>query len=212
MVTGRPGRKSVPTLPSFGDRQCKRVGLLGGSFNPAHAGHLHISREALKRLNLDQVWWLVSPQNPLKPSIDMAPVTKRVATARMMAKHEPRILVTDVEQRLGSTRTALTVQKLCSRYPNLNFAWLMGADNLAEISRWWHWSRIFQTVRVAVLDRSPYSYPALASRAAHRFAAVRAGRPSSIWLYPPPCWTYIAIRKHPASATAMRINADSQSQ
>jgi nicotinate-nucleotide adenylyltransferase len=203
-ATDRSGRKSVPTLPSFGDRQCRRIGILGGSYNPAHAGHLHISREALKRLNLDQVWWLVSPQNPLKSSEGMTPIAQRFAAAKTIAKREPRILVTDIEARLGSTRTAQTMQKLCLRYPNLDFVWLMGADNLAEISRWWQWARIFQSVRVAVFDRSPYSHSALASKASHRFASFRTGSPSHIWLHPPPCWTYIAIRRHPASATAAR--------
>lgn len=191
-------------LPSFGDRCRRRIGILGGSFNPAHEGHLHISREALKRLNIDQVWWLVSPQNPLKATKTMAQTDQRLAAAKTLAAAEPRILVTDVEKRMGDNRTAHTLRSLCRHYPNARFIWLMGADNLAEISRWWRWTSVFKTVRVAVLDRSPYSYKALAGSAVSRFARFRASKPLSIWFHSPPSWTYMAIRRHPASATKFR--------
>ncbi len=203
-MTGKPGPKSVLYLPAFGDRRRRRIGILGGSFNPAHTGHLHISREALKRLHLDQVWWLISPQNPLKSAKTMTPAGRRTASAKKIAGADPRILVTDVEQRLGDNRTARSLRSLCQHYPNLRFVWLMGADNLAEIPRWWRWTRIFRTVRVAVFDRSPYSYGALAGSAARRFARVRVGRPLSIWFRSPPSWAYMAVRRHPASATALR--------
>ena len=202
-MTGRLGPESVPILPSFGDRRRRRIGVLGGSFNPAHDGHVHISCEALKRLNLHQVWWLVSPQNPLKSAKGMATSRQRVAAARAVA-NDTRILITDLEQRLGTIRTSLSLRSLCRRYPNLRFVWLMGADNLAEIHRWWRWTRIFHTVRVAVFDRSPYSYRALVGSAACRFAQVRVRRSSSIWFRTPPSWTYVAVRRHPASATALR--------
>src|SRR5262245_46805778 len=123
-------------LPPFGDRRRLRVGLLGGSFNPAHEGHLHISREALKRLGLDQVWWLVSPQNPLKPVKGMADLAKRLATARARANADRRVIVTDVEQRLGTRRTFATLRLLKQRYPRIEFVWLMGADNLEQMPRW----------------------------------------------------------------------------
>jgi nicotinate-nucleotide adenylyltransferase len=174
--------------------------LLGGSFNPAHEGHLHVSREALKRLGLDQVWWLVSPQNPLKSARGMASLDQRLAGARTMAAH-PEIVVTDVERRLGTTRTARTVALLAERYPNLSFVWLMGADNLAQMPQWWRWTHIFKAVRVAVFDRSPYSYKALAGAAAKRFGQART---DSLWSRTAPSWTYIAMRRHPASATALR--------
>lgn len=207
-MTGKLGPKSVQHLPAFGDRRQRRIGILGGSFNPAHAGHLHISQEALKRLNLDQVWWLISPQNPLKSPKNMAPASQRMATARTIAAADPRILVTDIERRMGDSRTAHSLRTLCRHYPNLRFVWLMGADNLAEIPRWWRWTSIFHTVRVAVFDRSPYSYGALAGSAACRFARVRAGRPLSIWFRSPPSWAYMAVRRHPASATALRAVND----
>lgn len=204
-MTAKSARNpSASHLPPFGDRRCVRIGLLGGSFNPAHAGHLHISREALKRLGLHGVWWLVSPQNPLKSTRGMAPLAARLAAARTVAAQEPRIVVTEVERRLNTTRTAETLKSLHDHYPRARFVWLMGADNLQQVPRWWRWTRIFQTVRVAVFDRSPYSYGALAGRAAVRFAKARTLRPAALWRRRPPAWCYVAIRRHPASATALR--------
>ena len=203
-----PSAAFTPGPPPFGDRRRRRIGILGGSFNPAHAGHLHISREALKRLGLHQVWWLVSPQNPLKATRGMAPLVQRLAHARKVASDPkaggPKIVVTDLERQLGTTRTALTLDALERRYPGLSFVWLMGADNLREMPRWWKWMRIFHTTRVAVFDRNPYSYGALAGAAAQRFGKVRTGRPFSIWCRLPPVWTYVAIRRHSASATQLR--------
>ena len=190
-------------MPPFGDRRRVRVGLLGGSFNPAHEGHLHISVEARKRLGLDEVWWVVSPQNPLKPVKDMAPLARRLDDAHIAAK-APFIRVTDLEQTLGVTRTARTLQLLARRYPNVDFIWLMGADNLSQMRYWWRWSAIFHAARVAVFDRSPYSYGALAGMAAQRFSAARVNKPQQLWFRAPPAWTYVAIRRHPASATALR--------
>ena len=178
-----------------------RVGLLGGSFNPAHGGHFHVSVEAKKRLGLDQVWWLVSPQNPLKPTKGMAAFDQRLKAAHETAR-EAFVVVTDLEQRLGITRTARTLQLLAQRYPNIEFVWLMGADNLEQMPRWWRWTEIFHAARVAVFDRSPYSYRALAGAAAQRFA--RVGKPERLWFRTLPTWTYVAIRRHPASATALR--------
>src|SRR5690606_10326285 len=149
-----------------------RVGLLGGSFNPAHAGHRHISLEALRRLKLDEIWWLVTPQNPLKPVCGTAPLDRRVAAARRVADH-PRIRVTDIERRLGTRYTADTLAALTARFPRTRFVWLMGADNLAQIHRWRHWTRIFHTVPIAVLDRPTYSLKASGGVAARRFARYR---------------------------------------
>lgn len=203
-MTAKFGRNSAGRcLPAFGDRRRGRIGLLGGSFNPAHAGHLHISREALKRLRLDQVWWLVSPQNPLKDTRDMAPFDQRLAAARGTAAH-PDILVSDVERKLGTVRTAQTLSALAWRYPNLAFVWLMGADNLAQMPQWWRWTRIFKTSCVAVFDRSPYSYQALAGAAAARFKRARV---RSLGRQTPPAWIYLAVRRHPVSATALRSAA-----
>jgi nicotinate (nicotinamide) nucleotide adenylyltransferase/ribosome silencing factor RsfS/YbeB/iojap len=190
-------------FPVFGDRRMRRVGLLGGSFNPAHDGHVHISSEAKKRLGLDEVWWLVSPQNPLKPRQGMAPLAQRLQIARVLAG-AAKIRVTDLESRIGATRTAKVVTSLKQRYPLIDFVWLMGADNLEQFSRWWRWPAIFQSVRVAVLDRSPYAYRALAGAAAIRFRARRTRPTAALFASGVPRWTYLAIRRHGASSTAIR--------
>lgn len=193
-------------MPSrWGDRRQIKIGLLGGSFNPAHAGHLHISLDAKRRLGLDQVWWLVSPQNPLKSVTGMATMAERLAGARSLGL-PPWIKVTNVEQGLGSDRTWKTVQLLRCRFPKAQFVWLMGADNLAQIPHWARWSKIFQSVHVAVFDRSPYSYKALSGKASWRFASRRlhASRPIALWHKTEPSWVYVAQRRHRASSTAIR--------
>jgi nicotinate-nucleotide adenylyltransferase len=189
-------------VPPFGDRRRRAVGLLGGSFNPAHAGHVHVSREAARGLGLDQVWWLVSPQNPLKPAAGMAALADRLARARALARGRD-LVVSDLEVRLGATRTAAVIAALKRRYPRLTFVWLMGADNLAQISRWWRWPRLFRAVRVAVIDRSPYSYAALFGPAATRLRRRRTPARRLV-LREPPAWSFLAVRRHPASATALR--------
>jgi nicotinate-nucleotide adenylyltransferase len=192
-------------LPSHGDRRRVRVGLLGGSFNPAHDGHRFISLEVLRRLDLDEVWWLVSPQNPLKSSRDMAPQDTRAREARRVAAH-PRIRVTTIESRLGTRFTADTLHTLGLRFPCARFVWIMGADNLAQIHRWRRWSWIFRNQPVAVLDRSPYSYRALASKAARRFATDRLPLRKAPVLAgtKAPAWVFLPNRRHPASATEIR--------
>lgn len=202
-MTARSGR-SLSSLPPVAGRM--RIGLLGGSFNPAHDGHVHLTREALRCLRLDQVWWLVSPQNPLKAASGMAGFADRLQGAADTIKRAGltrQVMATDMESRLGVAHTARTLRLLRRRYPNLDFVWLMGADNLAQIARWWRWTGIFKAVRVAVFDRSPYSYAALASTAAVRFSGARVPA-KALWRRPPPAWTYVAMRRHPASATAIR--------
>lgn len=182
------------------------MGLLGGSFNPAHAGHLHISREAMRRLGLDMVWWLVSPQNPLKPRAGMAPLAERLARAQAIAAGARGIAVTAIESELGLRYTADTVAALAALYPRIRFVWLMGADNLAQVARWQRWSCIFHTLPIAVCDRDSYAYRALAGKAAARFSSDRLPDRAARRLtrLPPPRWTFLAIRRHPASATAIR--------
>jgi nicotinate-nucleotide adenylyltransferase len=181
------------------------IGLLGGSFNPAHAGHRHISLMALKRLRLDEVWWLVSPQNPLKPTDGMAPFGERLAGARGLAGH-PRIRVTGIEAGLRTTYTAETLQRLARRLPRLRFIWLMGADNLVQIHQWRDWQQIFHTVAVAIFARPSYCLRALASRAAHRFARNRVPESASgtIRRQGPPAWVFLVGPLSPLSATAIR--------
>ena len=183
----------------------QRIGILGGSFNPAHRGHLDISLKALRQLGLDQVWWLVSPQNPLKPADGMAPLAERLSAARRMAR-DPRIRVTDLEQRLGSRFTAESLKLLRRRFPETRFVWLMGADNLAQIAQWRDWQQIFHLVPIAVFARPSYCFKALAAKAARRFARYRlkegAGR--RLAMSEPPAWLFVHGRLNPISATEIR--------
>lgn len=195
---------SLPPNP-WGDRLRRRVGLLGGSFNPAHPGHRHISLAALHALALDEIWWLVSPQNPLKPVAGMAPQPQRIAEAQAVADH-PAILVTGLESRLGTRFTADTLTALCRRFPARRFVWLMGADNLRQFPQWDRWQKIFRCVPVAVFDRTPYSHQALAGKAARRFEQFRhpARRARLLTEETPPAWVFLHQQRHPASATAIR--------
>lgn len=183
----------------------RRVGLLGGSFNPAHEGHRHISLWVLRALGLDQVWWLVSPQNPLKSSEGMAAQTRRLAAARVVARH-PRILVTDLESQLGTRYTADTLRQLRRRYPTTRFVWIMGADNLLQIPRWRDWDEIFHTVPVAVFPRRPYSVKALVGKAARRYCRFKIAATAAKGLpaLDPPAWTFLDGPLHPASSTDIR--------
>lgn len=185
-----------------------RVGLLGGSFNPAHAGHRYISLEALKRLALDQVWWLVSPQNPLKPVVGMRPLAERLARAEAVAEHA-RIRVLPLETRLGTRFTVDTLVRL-SEWPGYRFVWLMGADNLVQLPRWRQWRRIMATCAIAVFERHPYSHGALAGPAARGFAGARLPeeRAAKLADVPPPAWVFVRLRPHPASATAIRARGE----
>jgi nicotinate-nucleotide adenylyltransferase len=184
----------------------RRIGLLGGSFNPAHGGHLHISRLALSRLDLDEVWWLVSPQNPLKPAAGMAPFEGRLEAAAQIAAAERRIRVSDIEARLGSTYTADTLKRLRRRFPRARFVWLMGGDNLAQLPYWKRWQDIFRAAPIAVFDRPSTALTALAGIAARRFARARvpvlAARRLAVM--PPPAWVFFHTRLDPRSATRIR--------
>jgi len=192
-------------LPPYGDDRRVRIGLLGGSFNPAHEGHLHISRMALRRLALDQVWWLVSPGNPLKAGQEMAPLSTRLEGARAVARH-PRVRPTAIEARLGTRYTVETVTLLQQRFPRARFVWLMGADNLAQFHRWRGWLRLAETVPVAVFDRPGYSHVPVHARAARRLAPWRRRVPAATGLVnaSAPAWVFLPIRRHGASASAIR--------
>ena len=183
----------------------RRVGLLGGSFNPAHAGHLHITTLALERLRLDEIWWLVSPQNPLKPAGGMAPFAQRLATARRLAR-DPRIRVSDTERRLGTRFTVDTVRALKARHPDCAFVWIMGADNLVQIPRWKSWRALFRTVAIAVFGRPTYAFRALSGRAARRFRTARTPQALAGTLAdrPPPAWVFVRGPLSVVSATRIR--------
>jgi nicotinate-nucleotide adenylyltransferase len=186
-------------------RATRRIGLLGGSFNPAHEGHRQISIYALQRLGLDEVWWLVSPQNPLKPVADMESLAARLAAAEAIARH-PRIWVSDFERRLGTRYTIDTVRALTQRRWDVSFVWLMGADNLIQFPEWQGWVDILKTLPVAVFARPTYSLRALAGKVARRFARDRLPERAAGHLVreQPPAWVFLHTRLNPISATKIR--------
>lgn len=134
----------------------RAIGLLGGSFNPAHGGHRRMSLMALRRLALDEVWWLVSPQNPLKPTQGMAPIKARLQSARLMSRHA-RIRALTLESEMGTQRTVDTLRALRRRFPHIQFVWLMGADNLMQFHRWAEWRTIARMVPIVVMARPLYA-------------------------------------------------------
>ncbi|WP_288937137.1 nicotinate-nucleotide adenylyltransferase [uncultured Sphingomonas sp.] len=183
-----------------------RTGLLGGSFNPAHRGHRGITLAAIRALDLDEAWWLVSPGNPLKAGApDMAPFAARLASARRMARRAP-IRASDIEVRLGTRYTLDTLRKLRRRYPKRRFIWLMGADNLAQFNRWRGWREIARTMPIAVIARPGYDDDALASVAMgwlRRFQ--RPADQASDWTtWRLPALVLLHFRPDPTSATAAR--------
>jgi nicotinate-nucleotide adenylyltransferase len=180
---------------------------LGGSFNPAHDGHLHLSLLALRSLALDEVWWLVSPQNPLKPVAGMAPFAVRLDQARQVAAGHKRIVVSDLENRLGGSHyTADTLKALRGRFPRQRFVWLMGADNLVQLRHWQRWNAIFRTVAIAVFDRPSYSLKALAGLPGRRFSRHRVPMSAARRLaeMKPPAWVFFHSRLDRRSATRIR--------
>jgi nicotinate-nucleotide adenylyltransferase len=181
-----------------------RIGLLGGSFNPAHLGHIHASALALKALHLDYVWWLVSPQNPLKSEHGMAEFPKRLAAARRFTR-PPRIVVTGIEAELGTRFTIETLAALKRRFPKVRFVWLMGSDNLIELPRWRRWQDIFNTVPIAVIARPGTALRARTSKAATRFKDRQFGPDSRLPFARAPAWAVLdLVRRDPSSASAIR--------
>jgi nicotinate-nucleotide adenylyltransferase len=180
------------------------VGLLGGSFDPAHAGHVHITREALKRFGLDRVWWLVTPGNPLKPR-GPAPLPDRLARARALMRH-PRVCVTDLEARLGTRYTAQTLAHLLALYPGVRFVWLMGADNLVTFHRWEDWAGILSRVPVGVLARPGAGARAGLSPAARRFprARVAGSAVGALGRHAAPALAHVAVPLVDLSSSAIR--------
>ena len=185
-------------------RPGQAVGLLGGSFDPAHEGHVRITVEALRRFRLDRVWWLVSPGNPLKAR-GPAGIEARMARARAVMRH-PRVTVTDVEARLGTRYTADTLRRLRTLLPGVRLVWLMGADNMAQLHLWEDWRGIFGTVPVGVLARPGTRMAARMSPAAHayrRWQLPEAGA-AALATRRPPAWCLVNVPMTDASSTAIR--------
>ena len=182
-----------------------RVGLFGGSFNPAHSGHAHVAETALSRLDLDRVVWLVSPQNPLKGRQDTAPLAERMASARSFAVG-PSMTVSDVESRIGTSWTVDTLRTLKARHPGVRFVWLMGSDNLATFHRWRGWTDIMRMMPVAVVARPGSMLESRAAPAARRFAAARVSSDEARLLpaMTAPAWTYLTAPLNRSSSTALR--------
>lgn len=182
------------------------VGLLGGSFDPAHRGHVHITEEALKRMGLDRVWWLVSPGNPLKPK-GPAPLAERMRQARRLVS-DPRVTVTDLESRLNTRFTAETLEKLIRLYPGVRFVWLMGADNLVQFHRWNRWQDILRMVPVGVLARPGWGIAARNSRAARIFRQQGVDRGVVLRRHAPPAWCFVNLPMDSMSSSAIRARGD----
>ena len=180
------------------------VGLLGGSFDPAHGGHVMISEAALRRLGLDWVWWLVSPGNPLMAR-GPAALEKRMAAARGLAK-DPRIKVSDVEARWGTRLTAETIRRLKATHPGVRFVWIMGSDNLAQIHRWHRWRRIFGMVPVCVVARPGAKLSSRFAPAARRFRGSQLNEADARALPAkrPPAWVVLNLPLSPLSSSAIR--------
>ncbi len=183
------------------------IGLLGGSFDPAHAGHVALTRAALARFGLDRVWWLVSPRNPLKSQAP-ASLDMRMAQARQVMDH-PRVIITDIEARLGTTYTADTIRALTHRYPRVRFVWLMGADNLVQFDQWKDWNDIVHQVPIGVLARPGHRQKALNSRMARRFRHARLTASDSRLLAhaDAPAWCFCNMPMQAVSSTALRAAA-----
>jgi nicotinate-nucleotide adenylyltransferase len=182
-----------------------RIGLLGGSFNPPHMAHRAISLFAIKRLKLDRVWWLVSPGNPLKDNGHLRELEQRAHAAREMAA-DPRIDVTCLESVIGTRYTVDTINYLRRRASGLRFVWIMGADNLAQFHRWQHWQRIATTIPIAVIDRPPQSFRALAAPAARALALYRLPENEASRLADrhAPAWVFLTGLKLNLSSTGLR--------
>lgn len=181
------------------------IGLLGGSFDPPHAGHLHISREALKRFGLDQLWWLVSPGNPLKEH-GPAPMARRMAAARALVEDDPRIRISDFEAQAGTRYTAESLAVLQAARPGVRFVWLMGADNLFQLHHWQDWQDIMMRVPVGILARPGKRTLARTSKAAKTYEHVRLpGRKSQLLARStPPVWCFVNVPMRDISSTRLR--------
>lgn len=181
-----------------------RIGLLGGSFDPAHDGHARITRVALARFGLDKVWWLVSPGNPLK-SHGPAPIDQRLAQARALMQ-DPRVEITRIELRLGTQMTADTIAALQAHYPGVRFVWLMGSDNLVQFDSWDRWQEIASRVPIGVLARPGSRLAARQSRAARIMQDWRLPQAAApmLAMLPPPAWVLVNLPMSPLSSTALR--------
>lgn len=181
-----------------------RIGLLGGSFDPPHEGHVHITKIALRRMALDRVWWLVSPGNPLKTK-GPADLERRMAACRDIMRH-PRVAITDIESRLGVRYTADTLSQLMRMYPTARFVWLMGADNLVSFHRWEHWDWIMENAPIGVMARPGAQLQAGLAPAAQRYRRWRVDpmNAAALPFLKAPAWSLITGPMSTLSSTELR--------
>ena len=181
------------------------VGLFGGSFNPPHKGHKNICLYTLNFLGLNQLWCLVSPQNPLKQKKDLASLDERVEKTKKMLKH-PKICVTDIEKKYKTYYTIDTIKKLLIRFPKNKFIWIMGADNLIQIIKWKDWEKIFYKVSIVVIDRPGYGLKSRLSIAAQRFSKykIQNSEAKRILTQKPPAWIFLQPRLDKSASTKIR--------
>ena len=182
------------------------VGLLGGSFDPAHAGHVHITRQAMRRLGLDRVWWLVSPGNPLKARAPAA-LDVRLARARAVMQ-DPGVVVSDLEVRLGTRATVDTLRRLRAIYPGVRFVWIMGADNLVQFHRWSRWRDILAMVPVAVMARPGAGLAARLSVTARAYRGVEVERAAGLARHAAPAWSFVNLPMNAASSSGIRARGE----
>ena len=182
------------------------IGLLGGSFDPAHEGHAHLTREAIARMGLDKVWWLVTPGNPLKAR-QPAPIGERMARAREVMP-DPKVVITDLETRLGTRSTIDTITKLQALYPGVHFVWLMGADNLVQFHKWNRWRDILRAVPVGVFARPGSGVAARMSVAARAFRVHQVDRGETLRDKAAPAWCFVNMPMNEASSSAIRARGD----
>jgi nicotinate-nucleotide adenylyltransferase len=184
----------------------QRIGIMGGTFNPPHEGHLLVSRTAIRRLKLDRLWWLVTPGNPLKNNTGLTSLDARLDLCRLLAHDEGRIDITSFEAELGTPYTAATLRYLKRRLPDVRFVWVMGADNLAGFDRWQRWRDIAQMMPIAVVDRPGWHLKSLAQRTAMALARSRVpeGRAGELAGMTPPAWTFLSGPLSSLSSTDIR--------
>lgn len=195
--------RTFPLLQLANKWRGRTVGLYGGSFNPAHEGHVHVASEAIKRLKLDAVWLMVSPGNPLKDKAELAKRKRRRKSLQNMVVDHPKMMVTDIEKKLGTRYSADTIKTLQKFMPRTRFVWIMGADNLADFHRWRNWQDIAEMLPIAIFDRPGYSVSGLNSRFARQFALSKVPY-RQLLLHQIPAWTFVPIPRHTGSATNIR--------
>lgn len=188
-------------------RKNMKIGLLGGSFNPAHEGHIYISEQALRLFGLDEIWWLVTPQNPLKKMKTNDTLIKRLNFAKKLVKNS-KIRIDSVENKYKNNFTANTLKNIINRYKGTKFIWLMGADNLDEFHKWYQWQTIYSIIPIAVFDREYYSYSVFNSIAGKRYfnKLHKTKNSQSIFKSKLPSWRFLRIHKNSLSSTKIRNN------